>query len=81
MSTIEERVARGAAHLDGITDWVTRAPLSSWPVLCVYLNERAQEDPSGYTAVACGFLADVPAEIAPLFAEWRRVITERRAAA
>ncbi len=81
MSTVAVRVARGAAHLDVLTDWVTRAPLTSWPTLCVYLNERAQEDPSGYTAVACGFLADEPSEIEPLFAEWRRVITERRAAA
>jgi hypothetical protein len=74
-------VVRGAAHLDGLsTDWFARALLTSWPTLCVYLNERAQEDPSGYTAVALGFLADERAEIEPLFAEWRRVIAERRAA-
>lgn len=80
MSTISERVARGAAHLDGVASgWYDHTPIDAWPALCSYLNTLAYQ--SHFTSVALGVLADEPAEIEPLLAEWRRVITERRAAA
>jgi hypothetical protein len=80
VSTIEERVARGAAHLDGVTsDWFAHAPIEAWLPLCSYLNTLTCQ--SAYTSVALGVFANEPAEIEPLFAEWIRVITERRAAA
>lgn len=96
MSTIEERVARGAALLDRIeNDWPNRIDLDrlnlSIGIDCIWgqlvggywLRPAAATD-----AEALGFNADMRladdawlAALDALEAEWRRVITERRAAA
>lgn len=96
MSTIEERVARGAAYLDATeNDWPDRIDLDrlnlAVGVDCIWgqlvggywLRPKAVVDAESF-----GFNPDyrLPDEkwveaVDALTAEWRRVITERRAAA
>jgi hypothetical protein len=96
VSTIEERVARGAAYLDATeNDWLTRIDLGRLNLLigvdCIWgqlvggYSLRPKEVDDGE---AFGFNADYrqPEDtwveaVNELEAEWRRVITERRAAA
>ena len=92
MSTIEERVARGAAWLDSeLPGWVAEIDLNrlvlSSPCRCIcgqlYGEYADRPDAIWHTDAEHGFnvFSDDPSEWGALEDEWRRVITERRAAA
>jgi hypothetical protein len=96
VSTIEERVARGAAWLDEQEPgWARQVDLArlalSSPCRCVlgqlygeYMDAPLVDVFGNVAGVEHGFNAggiDTEAEFVALEARWRRVITERRAAA
>lgn len=97
MATIEERVARGAAWLDANRDgWFDAIDLDILllrsPCNCVLgqLDGSYDDSPAlneidtvahGFMAGGLGWSGKAAREFADLDNEWRRVITERRAAA